>query len=66
MAHDQIDVLRTALARAHERRQPLHLRLIQGVKNCIGPRSPRKPIIQTLSIVEIQTLSIIEKNKDAA
>jgi hypothetical protein len=55
MADDQIDLLRTALTRAYERRQPLHLRLIQAVKDCIGPR---KPIIQSLGI--------IEKNRDAA
>jgi hypothetical protein len=58
MADHQIDLLRTALARAYEERQPLHLRLIQAVKDCIGPRTPRKPLIQSLGI--------IEKNKDAA
>jgi hypothetical protein len=55
MADDQIDLLRTALALAYEKRQPLHLRLIQTVKDCIGPR---KPIIQSLNI--------IERKKDAA
>jgi len=58
MADDQIDLLRTALTRAYEKRQPLHLRLIQAVKDCFGPRGPRKPIIQSLGI--------IEKHKDAA
>jgi hypothetical protein len=58
MADHQIDLLRTALARAYEKRQPLHLRLIQAIKDCIGPRTSRKPIIQSLGIVE--------KNKDAA
>jgi hypothetical protein len=58
MADDQIDLLRTALARAYEKRQPFHLRLIQAVEDCIGPRTPRKPTIQSLGI--------IEKNKDAA
>jgi hypothetical protein len=52
MADDQKDLLRTALTRAYEKRQPLHLRLIQAVKDCIGPRSSRKPIIQSLGTIE--------------
>ncbi len=58
MADDQIDLLRTALALAYEKRQPLHLRLIQAAKDCLDPRAPRKPIIQSLGI--------FERKKDAA
>jgi hypothetical protein len=56
--HDQIELLRSALARAYEKREPFPFRLVKAVKNYIGPRIARQPIIESLNI--------IEKNKDAA
>jgi hypothetical protein len=55
---DQIEVLRSVLAHAYEKRQPLLLRLIQAVKDNVGTRTPRKPIIESLNI--------FEKDKDLA
>ena len=55
---DQIELLRSVLAHAYEKRQPFLLRLVQAVKDYVGPRTPRKPIIESLNI--------IEKNKNVA
>jgi hypothetical protein len=58
VSDDQIELLRSVLARAYEKRQPFPFRLVQAVKDYIGPRTPRRPIIESLNITE--------KNKDAA
>ena len=58
MQDEEIDLLRSLLAHAYERRQPFLLRLVRAVKDYVGPRPPRKPVIQSLNI--------IEKKKDAA
>jgi hypothetical protein len=55
---EKLERLRSVLARAYEKRQPFFLRLVQGVKDYVGPRTFRKPIIESLNI--------IEKNKNAA
>ena len=52
---DQIELLRSVLARAYEKRQPFLLRLVQAVKDYVGPRTPRKPIIESLNIIERKT-----------
>jgi hypothetical protein len=44
---DQAD-LRSVLAHAYEKRQPFLLRLVQAVKDYVSPRTPRKPIIESL------------------
>jgi hypothetical protein len=49
---DQIDLLRSVLAHAYEKRQPFLLRLVQAVKGYVSPRTPRKPIIESLNIIE--------------
>ena len=54
----QIELLRSILAHAYEKRQPFLLRLVQAVKDYVGPRTPRRPIIESLNIVE--------KNKNVA
>jgi hypothetical protein len=56
--NDQIELLRSALARAYEKREPLPCRLVKAATNYILLCIPRKPIIESLNI--------IEKNKDAA
>jgi hypothetical protein len=55
---DQIELLRSVLTHAYEKRQPFLLRLVQAVKDYVGPRTLRKPIIESLNI--------IEKNKNVA
>jgi hypothetical protein len=52
MPDDQLDLLRSVLARTYEEPQPFPLRLVQAVKNYIGIRTPRKPIIESLNITE--------------
>jgi hypothetical protein len=52
MPDEQIDLLRSVLARAYEEPLPFHLRLVQAVKDYIGTRTPRKPIIESLNITE--------------
>ena len=54
---DQLDLLRSVLARAYEKRQWLPLRLLQALRDYIGPRTPRKPI---------ESLNIIDKKIDTA
>ena len=55
---EKLERLRSVLARAYEKRQPFLLRLVQAVKDYVGPRTFRKPIIESLNI--------IEKNKNVA
>ena len=54
---EEIDLLRSVLARAYERRQPLLLRLVELVKDRFGSDTTRKPVIQSLNI---------DQKKDAA
>jgi hypothetical protein len=49
---DQIELLRSVLAHAYEKRQPFLLRLVHAVKDYVGPRTQRKRIIESLNIVE--------------
>ena len=55
---DQVDLLRSVLARAYEKRQPFLLRLLQAVMDYVSPSTPRKPVIESLNIMD--------KKKDAA
>lgn len=48
---DQTDLC-SVLAHAYEKRQPFLLRLVQAVKEYVSPRTPRKPIIESLNIIE--------------
>ena len=52
MPHDEIDVLRSVLARAYEKPSPFPMRLVAAIKDYIGTRTPRKPIIESLNIIE--------------
>jgi hypothetical protein len=52
MSHDEVDLLRSVLARAYEKPSPFTLRLIGAVQDYIGTRTPRKPIIESLNINE--------------
>ena len=52
MSHDEVDLLRSVLARAYEKPSPFTLRLIEAVQDYIGTRTPRKPIIESLNINE--------------
>jgi hypothetical protein len=49
MPDDELELLRSVLACAHEERQPFTLRFVEAVKASIGPR---KPIIESLNLVE--------------
>ena len=51
-----IDLLRSVLARAYEPRQPFLGRLIQALKYLLRARSPRKPVIESLNIIERKTM----------
>jgi hypothetical protein len=44
--------LTALLTHAHEKRQPFLLRLVQAVKDYVSRRTPRKPIIESLNIIE--------------
>jgi len=55
LPENQLDLLRSVLARAYEKRQRLPLRLLQAFRDYIGPRTPRKPIIESLNIIERKT-----------
>ena len=57
MPDEEIDLLRSVLARAYEKRQPFLLRLVYAVKDRFGSDTTRKPVIQSLNI---------DKKKDAA
>jgi hypothetical protein len=52
MPLDEIDQLRSVLARAYEKPSPFPLRLVEAVQEYIGTRTPRKPIIESLKISE--------------
>ena len=52
MPHDEVDLLRSVLARAYEEPSPFALRFVEAVKDYIGIRTPRKPIIESLNISE--------------
>ena len=52
MPDEEIDLLRSVLARAYEKRQPFLMRLVQAVKDYVGPRTPRKAVIESLNIME--------------
>jgi hypothetical protein len=47
---EQLEQLRSALARAYEKRQPFALRLIQAVRDRMSASTQEKPIILTLQI----------------
>jgi hypothetical protein len=49
---EEIDLLRSVLARAYEKRQPFLLRLVQAVKDRFGSGTTRKPVIQSLNIAK--------------
>ena len=49
---EQLELLRSVLSRAYEKRQPLPLRLINTIKKHIVRRTPRKPIIVSLNIID--------------
>ena len=58
MADDeQLEQLRSALARAYEKHQPFALRLIHAIRDRMSASTQEKPIILTLQI---------EKKEDAA
>ena len=50
MPHDEVDLLRSVLARAYEKPSPFALRFVEAVKDYIGTRTPKRPIIQSLNI----------------
>jgi hypothetical protein len=52
VSDQEIDLLRSVLARAYEPRQPFLGRLIQALKYLLRARSPRKPVIESLNIIE--------------
>jgi hypothetical protein len=54
---EELELLRSVLARAYEKRQPFPLKLIRAVKDWMGARTQKKSIILTLQI---------EKKEDAA
>jgi hypothetical protein len=53
---EKLELLRSVLARAYEKRQPLPLKLIQTVKDWMSVSFQKKPIILSLKI---------EKKEDA-
>jgi hypothetical protein len=55
LSDDQVDLLRSVLARAYEKRQRFPLRLLQALRDYIGPRTLRKPIIESLNITKRKT-----------
>ena len=50
MPLDEIDQLRSVLARAYEKPSPFALRFVEAVKDYMGTRTPRRPIIESLDI----------------
>ena len=52
MSDQEIDLLRSVLARAYEPRQPFLWRVIQALKYFLRARSSRKPLIESLNIIE--------------
>ena len=51
MSDQEIDLLRSVLARAYEPRQPFLWRLTQALKHLLRARSSRKPLIESLNII---------------
>ena len=49
---EQLELLRSVLSRAYEKRQPLPLRLINTIKKHIVLPTPSKPIIGNLNIID--------------
>lgn len=47
MPQDEVDLLRSVLARAYEKPSPFPVRLVKALQDLVGPRTPKKPIIQT-------------------
>ena len=54
---EKLELLRSVLARAYEKRQPFPLKLICAVKDWMNANTQKEPIILTLQI---------EKKEDAA
>jgi len=52
MPHDEVELLRSVLARAYEKPSPFPLRLVEAVQDYIGTRVPKKPTVQSLNISE--------------
>jgi hypothetical protein len=49
---EEIDLLRSVLARAYEEPRPFLLRVILAATDRVGSRISRKPVIETLDIAE--------------
>ena len=49
MSNDEIDLLRSVFALAHERRPPLSRRIAEAIKDALRPR---KRLIETLDLGE--------------
>jgi hypothetical protein len=49
MPDDEIDLLRSVFALAHEKRESFSLRIVQAVKDAFRPR---KTVIETLDLME--------------
>ena len=52
MSHDEVDLLRSVLARAYEKPSPFPLRLVEALQDYVGTRTPKKPLIQSLNSTE--------------
>ena len=52
MPHDEIQLLRSVLARAYDEPSPFPLRLVEAVQDYIGTGTPKKPIIESLNLSE--------------
>ena len=52
---EKLELLRSVLARAYEKRQPFPLRLIHAVKDWMSARPQKKPIILSLQIEKRKT-----------
>jgi hypothetical protein len=55
--NEKLELLRSVLARAYEKRQPFPLKLIHAVKDWMSASTHKKPIILSLQI---------EKKEDAS
>ena len=52
MSDQEIDLLRSVLARAYEPRQSFLWRLIQVLKYPLRARSPSEPVSESLNVIE--------------
>ncbi len=52
MPDEEIELLRSVLAHAYEKRQSFLRRLAQAVKSRLGMRTARKPIVEDLNVIE--------------